>query len=1662
MRFSSSSCNIKKSLFVFLCYGSFILTLNGTLVYAQMQNKNISDRNHVTKAFLDETINITSRAVSVNNTARDIENITYISNRSSLLSLHALLSLLVHYQMNAIITQDRPKQSQFQTQKPDKFIPRLFLAIIEMTTPREAFWVKKELQRAFLNFKNHLSLDSQNKIEAYINDHRYMQKTDVLPFFYSEDITVQKGALFPFEPDFILDHAFHCLIQSFFNIIMLTQKNKTRYIEHLQPARASLLVLFLQIYAEIKISSPNESFSPESHQIISTSLYTIKKMATRFEIPYLLNLLSLITPESHVYTQTIKSAIKKLNVQKTAWGSQLPQMTVSNPPLLEPEIRSFQETQQKILDHTSDKGLTNDIFLIDSLPLEESLYHLFNLEQKLDLMGIEKINISELPVLEAALLLSIELETQPLQKINIHRVKEILETIELKATSDDLKKIAFYLIQVDKKLNINPLSVSPLDRQPLEYIHFLIFQMIGRLSTEQQDNIQFQQSIISYFTQLRDKWEKTNPKSPVNIYLDSLEQRTNQKSTVYPSIENDSGDRIQTVEKHLKDHLKGQPEVIQRILQIETQRSIFGHLGSQGLTLKFMGLPGVGKDTAAKAWIDGIHNKKGAWQEQQHLLSVPPIRNSMDMREYIGSSPGYIDSNNLPILINFLVQHSGGKYLIVSSKDLSVDKTVSHNSPTEKPWYVILNPEWQGQNLPGHHTPDQGIVFLNDVHDWSKNGRNFIKTFLEEGRIRIANSGTLPDAIYKNLPAIFVNEIIVPIIRIEASNELSYLIASNRRVDGTYTGSPLSEKALMDNWQRVHKDYTLLRKSLLDEGVARSSVGAGEHLAFGVSQEYLDRFNDADLLLFRPLTSKTVREILLQEIHFLVDELKASKTKFANIEWQFSEDLITFIQNWQQEADKSARFLKAKKESFLRASIVEAVSQGHLVAKEEPITISLDIKENKDGTSSLSFLQSNGLSYEVFIKETQINKHKEILSTQKMQHLYSLGHRLSQHVFGVEAIAQRLGGLVASELPNRNKNVTARTARRNAQTYVFLGLSSIGKTELAKTLAKEVYGDETQLLVIPFGDIKTTSALEEWLLGGIYNGKVKRSKLMEIWDRTNGQFILVLDEITNAPEAIQESLYDLFRENIYSNFVDREPRPTENLIIIVSDNATQEWYAQMQRDVSMVEQQAAFYSIYKEAMEDTGFLRHSLEKHFKNALINRVGLKNIFFFPPLSYQSIRHIVHRHILKGIARLAPQSRDYPIGWHIEFLSQQDFKNIVKVVEVEGFELFEQGASLIHFIEDDIFRPLNILLGQNGVAIASTVVLYLKNISEKQVTLGVLTNDGRDLSFNIQRRKDFKDIQQIQTSPTETFLTALHEAGHSLMSQILFRDIYQPDELGIIAGVAKVDNKWKRILGVSKATKIRNFAPTKEAFIARMAVLSGGYVAEELTTKGRRSAAGKGNDIQRITHLAYEGILCVGLSSLFGNMSCPEDTSFVDWMKTFPEEKRQRVIDEVNQWINQAYTLAQQALISHFDILLALGEKLATNGKLNATQIKKFYKGVELKEPPYTNVSLKKIPQKGNGFLVRDMQLRDDIQKPKVIMDHLKYLMREKSKELALINIPKEIPFVANPDHLLSMMERKTAVSLPQIYRYDIHHQKRNKVHRAKTGADKNVSGCYRVLL
>lgn len=1043
-------------------------------------------------------------------------------------------------------------------------------------------------------------------------------------------------------------------------------------------------------------------------------------------------------------------------------------------------------------------------------------------------------------------------------------------------------------------------------------------------------------------------------------------------------------DYLKLIRSRIESRLKGQPEAIEKVMAIEKEKIFYGYNRQTPEHLVLMGLPGTGKDTLVEAWVDAIQGYEGAWKD--HMFRVPILKTKADLWGLIGSATGYVGSSELSPFLRWLVAHSAGRYKVASV-------------PGQAP-YIIENNEWApGVVLAGYQAPEDSVLFVNEFHNWGKTVvDSFLKQALEKGYFDINNPGK------------GINRMYVPVNIVIATNSGINLIAS-RELNGQRFGPPLSYEQMMERWKNVQDDPVALKNELSRlNGLA--NMPSNFEGAPGVSEEFLDRLRN--IVLLRPLAKETMREISLYKIRQLQDKLN-EQTEYKAVRLRPTAELIDFMLNYEYSAEKSGRSYDEKIAEMIEKPLIDAFLEGKInVNKTEDIT--LGIQQNPDKTANLVVIDEMHRVTPIAIPYTEKDRERQALTAEEIDHLATLKPRIRNHVVGVEDVIEQITKRILVSEDSRRAKVTAETAINPAQSYMFLGPSSTGKNELAKALAKELFKDPAAYVLIDFSRVQTKYDLEQLILGiRDGNGNGIPSPFMKAYDRLQGRAIFVFDEIANAPKEVLKALYDILREPVVTTFSDGKPRVMSNSIIIMTGNAGEEWYLDIPRDVPEIEQQEAMAEIYRQAIEDPDFVRKFLESKFSPALLNRVGVNNIFFFPGLNFKSVRALTILKLKQSLKAMLPVEGRY--GWNVGFASQSDLLSLIETIEDQGFVLWEQGASLDRYVKDSFENELRHTLITNKVASGKQVIIQkIPNAADNKVDF-LLKVDGSDtpLHFSMITKNQKK---KPKTSDVDKILTAAHEAGHEVVRHVLFGDKLSPDLISIVPGVTQIGGRWIRYLGIAKYDVEEDWMQTREAVIFQMAQLAAGEVAQTLVTVGSRHDAGKSNDMERASQLATNAILKWGLSEKWGRAAIPPAQDLQTYINSLSQERRQLFESELTNMILEARQLARQVLIANFDhLLMPLSLKLAEFGTVKSEELEKIYEANKEHEVPGTSDLLPRLEEQFDSLHPdlkkqskdRDAKLLSELPKPTRVanVDLMRKQARDEAR--AQVEIPAEFKIV-----------------------------------------------------
>jgi cell division protease FtsH len=197
-------------------------------------------------------------------------------------------------------------------------------------------------------------------------------------------------------------------------------------------------------------------------------------------------------------------------------------------------------------------------------------------------------------------------------------------------------------------------------------------------------------------------------------------------------------------------------------------------------------------------------------------------------------------------------------------------------------------------------------------------------------------------------------------------------------------------------------------------------------------------------------------------------------------------------------------------------------------------------------------------------------------------------------------------------------------------------------------------------------------------------------------------------------------------------------------------------------------------------------------------------------------------------------------------------------------------------------------------------------------------------------------------------EKELTAYHEAGHALVG------LFVPgnDPLHKVTIIPR-----GRALGVTMNLPERDRYGFKRSEItAKLAMMFGGRVAEELIYGSDDITTGAGNDIQQATNLARRMVTEWGMSDRLGPLRYNENQEeiflghSVARNQHISEATAQQIDEEIRRIIDEAESKAREVLTEHMDDLHKLARGLLEYETLSADEVRAILRGetIDRSEP------------------------------------------------------------------------------------------------------------------
>ena len=191
--------------------------------------------------------------------------------------------------------------------------------------------------------------------------------------------------------------------------------------------------------------------------------------------------------------------------------------------------------------------------------------------------------------------------------------------------------------------------------------------------------------------------------------------------------------------------------------------------------------------------------------------------------------------------------------------------------------------------------------------------------------------------------------------------------------------------------------------------------------------------------------------------------------------------------------------------------------------------------------------------------------------------------------------------------------------------FLFLGPTGVGKTELAKTLAKALFDDENNMVRIDMSEYMEKFAVSR-LIGAPpgYVGYEEGGQLTEAV-RRKPYSVVLFDEVEKAHPDVFNVLLQILDDG---RVTDSQGRTVDfkNTILILTSNLGSEYLLEGTDDRGVISEDAK------------AKVRELLQRSFRPEFLNR--LDEIVFYKPLSKESVTKIVDLQIDRLNSRLADQ--------------------------------------------------------------------------------------------------------------------------------------------------------------------------------------------------------------------------------------------------------------------------------------------------------------------------------------------------------------------------------------------------------------------------------------
>ncbi|HZI54132.1 MAG TPA: ATP-dependent chaperone ClpB, partial [Chitinophagaceae bacterium] len=378
-------------------------------------------------------------------------------------------------------------------------------------------------------------------------------------------------------------------------------------------------------------------------------------------------------------------------------------------------------------------------------------------------------------------------------------------------------------------------------------------------------------------------------------------------------------------------------------------------------------------------------------------------------------------------------------------------------------------------------------------------------------------------------------------------------------------------------------------------------------------------------------------------------KLKELNTEIANLsvkrdtlkaKWKEEKEMVEKMQNAKAEIENLKQLAERAEREGDYGKVAE-IRYGKIKEQEELIT---ELSRQLDSISDKRLLKEEVDAEDIaesVSKATGIPVSKMLQS--EREKLLQLETHLHERVIGQEEAITAVADAI------RRSRAGLQDPKKPIGSFIFLGTTGVGKTELAKALAEYLFDDESMMTRIDMSEYQEKHTVSR-LVGAPpgYVGYDEGGQLTEAV-RRKPYSVVLLDEIEKAHPDVWNVLLQVLDDGRLTDNKGRVVNFRNTIIIMTSNLGSQI----IQENFENVNEKNKEQVVDQTRVEVMNLLRQTIRPEF----LNRVD--EIILFQPLLKNEIKEIVNIQLMKLKSLVAQSGIDLIFSdYAIEYLAEQGF--------------------------------------------------------------------------------------------------------------------------------------------------------------------------------------------------------------------------------------------------------------------------------------------------------------------------------------------------------------------------------------------------------------------